>query len=82
MITQDQLKELEQRIQELYDYLKIEDNVFELKEDELKTQDPTFWDDPKAAEVVMKKIVFNFLSVGIFFLIFFKILSICFFFIV
>ena len=56
MITQDQLKELEQRIQELYDYLKIEDKVFELKEDELKTQDPTFWDDPKAAEVVMKKI--------------------------
>ena len=56
MITQDQFKDLESRIQELRGYLKIDDKEFELKEDELKTQDPEFWNDPKAAEAHMKKI--------------------------
>lgn len=28
----------------------------EIAEEELKTQDPEFWDDPKAAEVILKKI--------------------------
>ena len=28
----------------------------ELEEDELKSQDPNFWDDPKAAETLLKKI--------------------------
>jgi len=56
MITQDQLKDLEIRIQDLHNYLKIEDKLFELKEDELKTQDPEFWNDPKSAETMMKKI--------------------------
>ncbi len=56
MITQDQLKDLEQRIEQLHGYLKIGDKEFELKEDELKTQDPEFWNDPKSAEALMKKI--------------------------
>ena len=56
MITQDQLKDLGERIQELHGYLKIQDKEFELKEDELKTQDPEFWNDPKSAEALMKKI--------------------------
>lgn len=56
MITQDQLKDLDIRIIELYNYLKIEEKVEELREDDLKTQDPEFWNDPKAAETLMKKI--------------------------
>jgi peptide chain release factor 2 len=56
MITQDQLKGLEAREKELFVYLNIEQKNIELQEDELKTQDPDFWNDPKAAEVLMKKI--------------------------
>jgi len=56
MITQDQLKALETRVKELYDYLKIEQKNVELEESELRTQDPEFWNDPKEAEKLMKKI--------------------------
>jgi len=56
MINQDQLKTLEQRVNELHSYLNIDQKLVELQEDELKTQDPNFWNDPKSAEVLMKKI--------------------------
>lgn len=56
MITQDQLKGLEIRVKELYSYLKIEEKTIDLQEDELKTQDPDFWNEPKEAEKLMKKI--------------------------
>jgi peptide chain release factor 2 len=56
MITQDQLKELENRVKELQSYLKIDLKLIDLQEDELKTQDPDFWNDPKEAEKLMKKI--------------------------
>jgi len=56
MITQDQLKDLEQRVEDLYVYLKIDEKKIELHEDDLKTQDPNFWNDPKSAEALMKKI--------------------------
>lgn len=54
MITQDQLKDLEIRVGKLHDYLKIDQKNIELQEEELKTQDPNFWNDPKEAEKVMK----------------------------
>ncbi|MFK8039149.1 MAG: peptide chain release factor 2 [Crocinitomicaceae bacterium] len=56
MITQDQIKDLEKRVEDLYSYLKIEEKKIELQEDELKTQDPDFWNDPKVAEALMKKL--------------------------
>ncbi|HHB52180.1 MAG TPA: peptide chain release factor 2 [Saprospiraceae bacterium] len=56
MITQDQLKALEIRVKELHSYLNIDQKLIELQEEELKTQDPNFWNDPKAAEALMKKI--------------------------
>ncbi len=56
MITQDQLKNLEQRVNELHNYLNIDQKLIELQEEELKTQDPNFWNDPKSAEALMKKI--------------------------
>jgi peptide chain release factor 2 len=56
MITSDQLKDITSRIQAIYNYLKIDEKDLELREKELKTQDPGFWDDAKKAEVQMKEI--------------------------
>ncbi|MEO9534200.1 MAG: peptide chain release factor 2 [Crocinitomicaceae bacterium] len=56
MITQEQLKDFEKRVEDLYGYLKIEEKLIEIQEDDLRSQDPTFWDDPKAAEAIMKKL--------------------------
>lgn len=56
MITSDQLKDISSRIQAIYNYLKIDEKELELREKELKTQDPGFWDDAKKAESQMKEI--------------------------
>ena len=56
MINQDQLKELRERIDKIGEYLKIEQKRVELQEEELKTQDPDFWNDSKKAEAQMKAI--------------------------
>ena len=53
-MTSEQNKELEQRIQTIYNYLKIAEKSQQLSEEELRTQDPSFWDDPKKAEAQMK----------------------------
>lgn len=53
-MTSEQNKELENRITKIYSYLKIDEKTERLKEEELKTQDPQFWDDPKKAESHMK----------------------------
>lgn len=53
-MTSEQHKELIKRVDTIYTYLKIADKQAELKEQELRTQDPAFWDDPKKAEVQMK----------------------------
>lgn len=56
MINQEQFKELAARVLAIEGYLKIREKRMELKEEELKTQDPEFWNDPKAAEAKMKQI--------------------------
>ena len=56
MVNNEQLKEISQRIAAIADYLKIPEKQLQLKEDELKTQDPGFWDDAKKAEESMKAI--------------------------
>lgn len=56
MVKQEQIKELSQRIAAIEDYLKIKEKKMELTEQELKTQDPSFWDDAKQAEKQMKAI--------------------------
>ena len=53
-MTSEQLKELKKRITGIHDFLKIEQKKMELKEHELKTHDPDFWNDPKKAESHMK----------------------------
>lgn len=56
MVNQDQIKDISSRIQAIESYLKIGEKRLQLQEEELKTQDPTFWDDPKKAEAQMKSI--------------------------
>jgi len=56
MINIDQLKELSQRVEAIEGYLKISEKRVQLKEQELKAQDPDFWNDAKAAELKMKEI--------------------------
>ncbi|TNE72154.1 MAG: peptide chain release factor 2 [Bacteroidetes bacterium] len=56
MINQEQLKEVKSRIDAAHAYLKIAEKRMRLQEEELKTQDPSFWDDPKKAEEQMKLI--------------------------
>jgi peptide chain release factor 2 len=55
-MTIDQYKDLLKRVEGIQNYLKIEEKRMQLREEELKTQDPSFWDDPKKAEIQMKSI--------------------------
>jgi len=59
MITQDQLKDISIRIEKLKDYLKIDKKLIEIVNEEEKTADPQFWNDPKAAETIMKELRFK-----------------------
>ena len=56
MITQDQLKDILDRTEKLKHYLKIDEKQVEWEEEDLRTQAPDFWDDPKRAEEQMKKV--------------------------
>ncbi len=56
MINQDQFKDLQDRVKSIEDYLLIPAKRLQLSEEELRTQDPEFWNDAKAAEVKMKEI--------------------------
>ncbi|RXQ95033.1 peptide chain release factor 2 [Ancylomarina salipaludis] len=56
MITNDQLKELAERTIALRRYLDIDAKLIQIQEEELRTQAPGFWDNPKEAEVQMKKV--------------------------
>ena len=56
MITADQLKDVLQRAEALHHYLNIDQKKVEYEEEQLRTQAPDFWDDPKRAEQQMKKV--------------------------
>ena len=56
MITQDQLKNVMERADALHHYLDIDKKKMEFEEEDLRTQAPDFWDDPKRAEEQMKKV--------------------------
>ena len=59
MITQDQLKDISTRINKLKSYLEIDKKLIEIANEEEKTANPDFWNDPKAAELVMKELRFK-----------------------
>ena len=46
MITQDQLKDVLDRAEKLYIYLKIDQKQVEWEEEDLRTQAPDFWEAP------------------------------------
>lgn len=56
MITSDNVGDLNKRLEALKGYLDINTKVEQIREDEKHTQDPDFWNHPKEAELVMKKI--------------------------
>ncbi len=56
MITSDQLKDVLDRTDALYHYLKIDEKKIEYEEEDLRTQAPDFWEDQKRAEEQMKKV--------------------------
>lgn len=56
MITADQLKDVQQRAEALRRYLNIDQKKIEYEEEQLRTQAPDFWDDPKRAEAQMRKV--------------------------
>ena len=55
-MTIEQLKELQKRTKNIKSFLKIDEKTVHLKEEELKTQDPDFWQDSKKAENQMRTI--------------------------
>ena len=55
MITEDQIKDLNERAGKLARCLSIEEKRKEVGERELQAQAPGFWDDPKSAEAFLKK---------------------------
>ncbi|HNS29171.1 MAG TPA: peptide chain release factor 2 [Tenuifilaceae bacterium] len=56
MITIDQLKDLDKRLQVLRRHLDIDAKIIRIEEEEQKTQDPTFWENPAEAEKQLKLI--------------------------
>lgn len=56
MTTAEQLKDVQQRTEALHRYLNIDQKKIEYEEEQLRTQAPDFWDDPKRAEAQMKKV--------------------------
>ena len=56
MITADQLKDVKNRADALHRYLNIDQKKVEFEEEQLRTQAPDFWEDPKYAQEQMKKV--------------------------
>ncbi len=56
MITNDQIKTLQSRIEDLHKYLQIEKKKLEIINDDEKTAAPGFWDNPKEAETFLKQL--------------------------
>jgi len=56
MVTSDQIKDLNERISKLKSYLDIDKKLIEISNEEEKASAPDFWNNPKEAEVLMKKL--------------------------
>ncbi|UKM63911.2 peptide chain release factor 2 [Flavobacteriaceae bacterium GSB9] len=56
MITSDQIKDLNTRLDKLRHYLDIDAKLIEIQNEEEQTFDPNFWNDSKQAEQVMRSI--------------------------
>ena len=58
-MTQEQLKNIAERIGKLKGYLEIDKKLIEISNEEEKTANPDFWNNPKEAEVLMKSLRFK-----------------------
>ncbi|WP_148303665.1 peptide chain release factor 2 [Prolixibacter bellariivorans] len=56
MIQKEQIRDLAERRDALRRYLDVDQKLIQIEEEELKTQDPGFWDNPKEAEQQMRVI--------------------------
>ena len=56
MINNEQIKDAQTRIEDLYKYLQIERKKVEIANDDEKTASPEFWDNPKEAEAFLKQL--------------------------
>lgn len=56
LITNEQMKDAQRRIGDLYKYLQIERKKIEIANDEEKSAAPEFWDSPKEAEAFLKQL--------------------------
>ncbi|MGB2232147.1 MAG: peptide chain release factor 2 [Flavobacteriaceae bacterium] len=56
MTTNDQIKDLVERLGALRRYLDIDAKTIEISNEEEQTFDPNFWNDSKKAEIVMRSI--------------------------
>ena len=56
MILADQIRELEQRREALERCLDIEQKRIDLRNEEEKTQEPSFWDDPERAREQLRRV--------------------------
>ena len=56
MITAEQLKDVVVRTEKLHHYLNIDQKKVEFEEEQLRTQAPDFWDDPKTSQEQMQKV--------------------------
>lgn len=54
MVGTEQLKELRERLKALKGYLRLEEKRIQIANEEERTGDPSFWDDPKEAEKTMR----------------------------
>ncbi len=59
MITQDQIKDITERVEKLKGYLNIDQKLIEITNEEEKSADPNFWNDPKEAEKLMRSLRFK-----------------------
>ncbi|NLP57900.1 peptide chain release factor 2 [Lutibacter sp. B1] len=56
MISKEHINKLQERIGNLKTYLDIDKKIIEISNEEEKTANPNFWNNPKEAEIVMKKL--------------------------
>ena len=56
MVLTEQIKEMETRREALERCLNIEQKRIDLRNEEEKTQEPNFWDDPAAAREQLRKV--------------------------
>lgn len=59
MVTSDQIKDISERVSKLKDYLEIDKKLIEISNEEEKTADPDFWNNPKEAELHMRSLRFK-----------------------